>query len=169
MDPHREREVENPTNREHDVVPELPAAPAMAAAAVGDAFHSHAYSQSHSSQPDHQSPPHSPIDAHPIQQRPSKRRGSNASHVAIDHFDPEGVNELKRTVTQQSAAARSTRSLGQVHEEMPPPPKKHGSSSRSTVESTVVSESGGSDKFDFEQHLKDVVRRCAYIPFINLN
>ncbi|KAI5121205.1 hypothetical protein M0805_006006 [Coniferiporia weirii] len=127
------RETEPPGDRDRDIVPELPAGPAMAAAAIGDAFHQR-------SRPQFEQP----------SSGTGRRRSGSHTSVAIDHFDPEGVNELRRTFTRQSAAAQSTTSVNV------PKPVVPTSSARSTSESTAVSES---DKFDFEKHLRGVVRQ----------
>lgn len=77
------------------------------------------------------------------------RRSSSASHVPIDYFDPKGMDELRRTYTAQSIAARSVHPqhpLGQISDESTP------------VSETAVTDQ---DKFDLEQILKDAVRRYA--------
>ncbi|KAH8118882.1 ABC-2 type transporter-domain-containing protein [Phellopilus nigrolimitatus] len=141
MDAPRETEPP-PGDRDRDVVPELPAGPAMAAAAIGDAFHHHGADDG---------------DEKPAGGGLKKRRGSaaNSSRVALDHFDPEGVHELKRTLTQQSAAARSMHSL---HPAPVPPLPGQISSAQSTLGSTVVSDAE-QEKFDLGKHLKDIVKR----------
>lgn len=134
------------TPLERDVVPELPSSSAIAAAGVGEHFHHHGH-------------PHSPLqgefqtesaEGSDVRKKKKKRRGSSASRVAVDYFDPEGVSELKRTLTMQSQAARSTRSM--EHRAAP-----------GSDESTIVSEAGALDtgKFDLDQYLKDLVQRCV--------
>ncbi|THH12068.1 hypothetical protein EW145_g234 [Phellinidium pouzarii] len=130
-----------PGERDQDIVPELPAGPSIAAAAIGNAFHQHEHPAHESNEGEFK--------------REGRRRGSNAS-VALDHFDPEGVNELRRTFTEQSAAFRSTRSLNLSEKPIVPVP---ASSARSTAESTVVSVAPEKDAFNFEKHLKDAIRR----------
>ena len=134
------------TPLERDVVPELPTSSALAAAAHGEHFHHHGYQ-------------HSPLrDEQRTEDMESsdarkeyKRRGSTASRVAVDYFDPEGVHALRRTLTAQSQAARSARSI------------EHRTAPRSSGESTVVLETGEQDagRFDLELFLKDRAQRCV--------
>ncbi|EJD01729.1 uncharacterized protein FOMMEDRAFT_126887 [Fomitiporia mediterranea MF3/22] len=81
---------------------------------------------------------------------------TTVSHVAIDHFDPDGVNELKRTLTRQSANVGIAGPTQRACVRKQPSGITHSSSA-----STVVQETGGlySEKFNFEQHLRDVVRQ----------
>ena len=74
------------------------------------------------------------------------------SRVAVDFFDPEGVNVLRRTLTAQSRREHSVHSVGHRV-----PARKSGD------EHTVVSETGApaQDKFDVEQYLQDLIRRYA--------
>ena len=146
--------IETPGDR--DTIADLPTRTDLTAAAIGEAFHQHSHPLEHSEVPP-ESPKDTGVSESPVEngRKPHKRRGSTASHVAVDHFDPEGVHELRRTLTQQSAAL-STTSV-----RFPRIRGKPSGSARSTGESTVVSESGGagdSEKFDFEQILKDSVR-----------
>ena len=68
---------------------------------------------------------------------------------------PGSVHELKRTITQHSVAARSTRSAGTHAQENVPKP----SSDRNSVsENTIVIDTEQED-FDFEQVLKDIVKK----------
>lgn len=172
MDVERTNESRSLRERE-DVVSELPAGPSMeAAAAAGDAFHPH-HSRTSSKQ-------ESPVDERfPGRRRgslssveptssvaamhPTRRRGSTASRVPIDHFDPEGVTELKRTLSRQSAT-RSTISMDRIRspdDPIPPFPIPH-SSAQSTSGSTAICDPGdpnsGKD-FDLESHLRGVVRQ----------
>ncbi|TDL30143.1 hypothetical protein BD410DRAFT_780681 [Rickenella mellea] len=86
-------------------------------------------------------------DAPPTSFNPAgsrKRKGSTASRVDIDYFDPEGVHNLRRTITQLSAAT------------------SHGESRRnvSLPEGSDSSEvTIGDEKFDFEQILRTVLQK----------
>lgn len=175
------RITENNGERD-DVVPELPAGPSMAAASLGDAFHQHRHPRvsipetpadeqnakkrrgSQSSQAVSPTSILSPVSSAEEKGVPGvqihRRRGSTASRVAIDHFDPEGFNELKRTMTEQSAH-RSMHEVGRSASRMdqPPLPAPRESSIHSAG-STAVSEAAAVDPakdFDFERHLRDMM------------
>ena len=115
---------------EQDDVPELSTGPERMAATNEMSFHRAQNS----------------ISSDERSKSPPRRRPSNASHVAVDYFDPEGVSELKRTFTRQSATRRP--------EHIVPPPTRGSLHSELTAVSNTQSE-----KFDFEQHLKDMIRR----------
>ena len=68
------------------------------------------------------------------------------SRVAVDFFDPEGVDELRRTLTAQSQRDVSAHSVG----------GQRAYARKSGDENTVVSETDvpGQDKFDVEQFLE---------------
>lgn len=72
-------------------------------------------------------------------------------------FDPASMHELERTMT-----ARSTRSHHRPLDNFPPPPlpkPKMADNRKSTISIAMESGSSGHDDFDFEQTLKDLVRR----------
>ncbi len=77
----------------HDRVPELPTSTDIAAASGNPPHHNLAH-------------PHSPsIDAHRASERhniPLTRQPSSGSHVDIGRFDPEGVAQLRRSLSRQS-------------------------------------------------------------------
>ncbi|KAL5527915.1 hypothetical protein ACEPAG_6716 [Sanghuangporus baumii] len=127
---------------ERDIVPELPPSSAMVSAAIGEHFHHHHHARSPT-----RAQSESEDAASADVKKKSKRRGSSASRVAVDYFDPEGVHELKRTLTMQSQAARSV--------------AEDRAEAHSSDESTVVSETGDLDvdKFDLEQFFKDTVQK----------
>lgn len=81
-------------------------------------------------------PPHSPP---PPQARP--RRGSSVSRVDITFFDPEGVQELRRTLTQQSNAKNGS----------------PGSQESVTSDATLAAKEGGS--FDLAKALRRIVQK----------
>lgn len=138
MDP--KSEAASFAERDRDTVCELPSASQIEAAASGDAFHHHHHHSDHNAED---------------KKYPGEHQHHNSSRVALDHFDPEGVHELKRTITQHSVAARSTRSAGTHAQENVPKP----SSDRNSVsENTIVIDTEQED-FDFEQVLKDIVKK----------
>ena len=165
MSPNHDCDLETPasgteTPGDCDTIADLPTRIEMTAAATGEAFHQHPHPHEYPGnfQESHQD---TNVSEEPTENDRDqlKRRGSSASHVAVDHFDPEGVNELRRTLTQQSGALSIT-SVGVLpaHEQPTGMPRSAG-------ESTVVSEFGGgeeSEKFDFEQILKDSVRLWVF-------
>ena len=77
--------------------------------------------------------------------------------VPFTFFDPASMQELHRTMT-----ARSTRS--HRPQDRPPPPAplpkpKKADKRKSAISVAMESGSGGDDDFNFEQTLKDLVRR----------
>ena len=147
------------TGSEHsrDVVPELPTMNDLEAAATGNAFQSLHHHRASTDVPneentvDDQAPPPSAFHAHHNAQR--RRRGSSASRVAIDHFDPEGVLELKRTLTHQSITAKSVHRTNTTQLQHPP------SSSGSTASVSTAVGGVDSEKFDLEKLLREMVKR----------
>jgi ATP-binding cassette subfamily G (WHITE) protein 2 (SNQ2) len=73
------------------------------------------------------------------------RRGSTVSHVDLDFFDPTGVQELRRTLTQ-----KSTQEHNRPNGEKP---------SFSNSDLTLTGLTGGDGGFDFEKTLRHVVRK----------
>ncbi|KAJ3748437.1 pleiotropic drug resistance ABC transporter [Lentinula detonsa] len=84
---------------------------------------------------------HSPPMASAHFQRP--RRGSSASRVSVDHFDPQGVRELQRTLSMMS----------QQQEEKP---RSHTETSSRDSSATL---SPVETPFDFEKALKDSMKK----------
>ena len=91
--------------------------------------------------------------------------------MPLDHFDPEGVEELRRTFTQQSQPAagrsaaslplnaRKTKSTGALKSKANVNEGKNDDG-RSDAESTataVSDEEPDPGNFDFEQRLKEIV------------
>lgn len=153
---------ETASDRSRDVVPELPSSDAMAAAASGTAFHDNHH---HHHLTDHNPTDisHEPESSTPHGIRPPhhhRRRDSSASRVAVDYFDPEGVLELRRTLTQQSATARS------IHRTLTAQ-RQHPQSSGSSV-STAVGDSDASEKFDLEKILREMVKRYVTPIFLSM-
>ena len=130
----------------HDRVPELPTATDIAAA-----HHNHAHPHSPSDE-HHPEFPHSESFGAPLARQPSA-----SSHVSIDHFDPEGVAQLRRTLSRQSeiehAAHIDTKAQGDS-----------GRSARSI--STEVTLASPDAPFDFEKTLRNVIKKCVIqLPF----
>ena len=92
----------------------------------------------------HHSSPHPP-QAHP---HGRTRRLSTASHVSMDFFDPEGVNELKRTLTHDRKSLK-----GDLDGEKSKDPERGSMQSDSTL--PVPSEGG----FDLEKMIRTIIRR----------
>lgn len=86
----------------------------------------------------HEHPPH------PHHPRP--RRQSTASRVSVDFFDPEGMIEIRRTLTQDRAY--------QEKDEKPRAASTGGSSTDS--DNTLAA---GGDGFDLEKTIRQIVRR----------
>lgn len=135
-------------------ITELPPDPANtvgahANAAVHNAVHEH-------------SPVSPPVTRH-------ARRGStasHASHVSLDYFDPVGVNELRRTLSQQQDELRRTMSQQATHN------AKKSTSSQNSPESGSKRGAGrsfdldseetlavGDGPFDFERTLRLTMRK----------
>lgn len=132
------REPSSILERDGDIVPELPTDAGIVAATSGTSYYQH----------------HTTTSSNNRSSSPPRRRPSNASHVAVDYFDPEGVSELKRTFTRQSTSRRSEHNV--------PPPTRGSVHSESTA---VSSAAASPEKFDFEQHLKDMVQRYEILSF----
>ncbi len=83
-----------------------------------------------------------------LSQPPSRSDGasssSSTSHVDVAYFDPEGVQELKRTLSAQSAKAYKTKDL---------------ESQVSTTDSTIAAKQG--ELFDFAEALRKMLQRYA--------
>lgn len=90
---------------------------------------------------------HSPPMASAHFSRP--RRGSSASHVSVDHFDPQGVRELQRTLSMMS----------QQQEGKPPSHAESSSRDSSATLSPVEA------PFDFEKALEDSTKRFVLFRF----
>ena len=103
----------------------------------------------------------SPVGSNePHRPRGRARGASTASRVAIDYFDPEGVNDLRRTITQQSAAARSTRSGRSASRRRAP--SVTGVSEGATSSTSTIAAEEDAEKFDLEKFLKGLVQRCMF-------
>ena len=79
--------------------------------------------------------------------------GASASHVDLGHFDPEGVNELRRTMSRQSNVRKDREGEPGL---VPPVPHLHGESRENSEKSTIHVD--GAD-FDFEQKLRTIIKR----------
>lgn len=90
-------------------------------------------------------PPPSPQVQHP---RP--RRQSTASRVSVDFFDPEGMIEIRRTLTQD----RINQEKEQQKETRPHTASTTGSSSDS--DHTLATDADG---FDLEKAIQRIIRR----------
>lgn len=88
----------------------------------------------------HHSSPHPP-PSHP---HGRTRRLSSASHVSMDFFDPEGVNELKRTLTRDRKSLKGERS-------------KDIEQGSIQSDDTLPVQSEGT--FDLEKTIRSIIRR----------
>lgn len=77
-------------------------------------------------------------------------RQHHVQHVGVDFFDPSGVNELRRTLSQMSGAK------GQDGQSVLRHRGNDSGLSDSTSELTLTT---GDGPFDFEKTLKSVMRR----------
>ncbi|KAH9926069.1 uncharacterized protein B0H18DRAFT_1119219, partial [Fomitopsis serialis] len=75
-------------------------------------------------------------------------------HVSVGHFDREGVDELKRTMSRMSTAQRSEK-RGAPSAGLLPTHASHHSSDRSSDHTLAP----GDGPFDFEKSLQQMVRR----------
>lgn len=112
-------------------VPQLPLGPSVAGAAVNAAVEN----QSNNS-------------PRPSHSRPYAVHHGSRSRVDVDFFDPEGVDDLRRTLSRSTDRAR--------------PPVPGGAPSISRNSDDTAFETG---KFDFEKVLRDVVRQYVFVLF----
>lgn len=105
-----------------DAVPELPLGPSILGAYGNAALHNATHPPDHSPQ----------LSFH----RPTHMR-NNSSHVDVGFFDPEGVGELRRTMSRASGV------------QAPKPENRESSMSEATLDGS----------FDFEKVLRDVMRQ----------
>lgn len=108
-----------------DAVPELPLGPSILGSQVNAAIHNATHSPKHSPQISHHHPTH---------------LRNNSSHVDVGFFDPEGVGELRRTMSRVSGVVAPT---------TPKPEPAASSLSDATLDGS----------FDFEKVLRDVMRQ----------
>ena len=133
----------------NDKVPELPTASHIAAAYGAAAIHN----AHHRADSDSRSAPSSPVvDTHG---QPLTRQQSSGSHVDIGHFDPEGVMQLRRTLSRQSEQQHPH----SPHIAHPPTKDEQGRSTRSVSTDTTLA--SDASPFDFEKTLRHVIKRCA--------
>lgn len=119
-------------------VPQIPGpqgAAHQAAANIHNAVHPHRQ-QSH--------PPAAPAANH------LKRVTSTHSRVSVDYFDPDGVKELRRTMSRQSQQQRER------SHSIDPAVRNARRTSSAESESTLAV---GDGDFDFEKTLQKVMRR----------
>lgn len=76
----------------------------------------------------------------------ANRRHSTASRVSVDFFDPEGMNELRQTLTKDQKSLKQ-------EEERPPTPV---SPSSGQSEDTIAADKEG---FDLEKMIRKIIRR----------
>ncbi|CDO77419.1 hypothetical protein BN946_scf184857.g26 [Trametes cinnabarina] len=136
-----------------DNVPELPTATQIAAAYGNAAVHNITHGSPHSSH-EERSPRLTSASPASAYGSPLRRTTSNASHVEIGHFDPEGVEQLRRTMSRLSQASngdplhRSTTRRGDA---------QNGQTHSEGSDLTLTSPLEG--PFDFEKALRNVFRK----------
>lgn len=122
--------------RANDNLPELPLGTSTAAAYADAAIHNVITDLSH-----------------PQAESSDHNETRSARHVDIGHFDPSGVNELRRAMSRASGVSSGRRADAQ-------------SVSRQPTRSDATSDEGtltpGDGPFDFEKTLKTVMRRYAF-------
>lgn len=136
MDPEQLSQAEG-----HDKVPDLPLGPSVAAAYGNAAVHNALHRTTSA-----------PRDTSPI-----RRTTSRASHVDVGHFDPSGVSDLRRTLSQMTAERKRVstdrRSEGGKH--------KSAEYSDATSEITLAL---GDGPFDFEKTLRNLIKKSVNCP-----
>jgi ATP-binding cassette, subfamily G (WHITE), member 2, SNQ2 len=93
------------------------------------------------------------------------RRGSNASRISVDYFDPDGVQELRRTLTRMTTEGPETIEeiiRGQPAPEQSPQIFTTDSEESEASESTLAAQDGA---FDFAKTLRDIVKKCAFTAY----
>ena len=81
---------------------------------------------------------------------------SGSSHVDIGFLDPEGVEQLRRTLSRQS----ENQSHSALHAEQ----SKAGERQSTHSGSTDVTLAGPNDgPFDFEKTLRNVIKKCVFL------
>lgn len=142
-----------------DNVPELPTPTQIAAGHT--AFNGSPEEQHQQHQ---RSPSLAHSDAPSAFGHPLVRTHSAASHVDIGRFDPQGVEQLRRTLSRQSQAhaeeLRRTRTNRTVDEKKS---ARAPSPSPSSDESTLAGPIDGAG-FDFEKALRGVIKKCVCNP-----
>lgn len=78
--------------------------------------------------------------------------------VPLTFFDPASMHELERTMTARSTRSHHRTQRDTLHPPPLPQPKK-ADKRKSAISIAMESGSGGDDDFNFEQTLKDLVRR----------
>ncbi|KAI9065216.1 pleiotropic drug resistance ABC transporter [Trametes sanguinea] len=136
-----------------DNVPELPTATQIASAYGNAAMHNMAHGSPSSAHQPYDSPrPPSAFDNNTFGS-PLRRTTSSTSRVDIGHFDPEGVEQLRRTMTAQSQSnADALRRSNTRHGESRSAQTHSGAS-----ELTLAGQIEG--PFDFEKALRNVIRK----------
>lgn len=103
----------------------------------------------------HNSPQISP--ALPCLRSNRARHGSTASHISVDYFDPDGVQELRRTLTRMTTEGPEI-----VDETQEPPATSFvGLKGSEASESTLAPQVEG--PFDFANTLRDIVEKYALL------
>lgn len=92
-----------------------------------------------------------PIRTPSMPQEASIRRGS---HVDVTHFDPPGVDELRRTLSRMT----TDQALGQGDDRTEREKRKSSAPSDTTSE-TLITSNGA---FDFEKALRNVIRKSVF-------
>jgi ATP-binding cassette subfamily G (WHITE) protein 2 (SNQ2) len=86
------------------------------------------------------------------------RRNSSVSHVDINFFDPHGVGELRRTLSQKDEQGKLVRA--RIPQQEPLHDHEKG---RLSVQSSDSTLNDPNEPFDFQKTLLRVVRKYAFI------
>lgn len=154
----RDSSVSSPTNEDRDLVPELPSTPGLATTYTHNSS-LHNLHQQHSPHPPPSSYPSSPVVnnssgyAGPTSYTgPAlQRTTSHVSSVDVGFFDPDGVDQLRRTMSRVSTRLSAERERG-TH---PPHPSPGSPESVGSTNETVVMD----EKFDFAKVLGEFMRK----------